>query len=78
MAKKKATAATDPHLAHKRRQRQILFGSFLLLLGVLLLVAFTSYLFHWKADQSTLGQWGDDQVATENMVRKWELGLAIK
>ncbi len=70
MAKKKATAATDPHLAHKRRQRQILFGSFLLLLGVLLLVAFTSYLFHWKADQSTLGQWGDDQVATENMVRK--------
>jgi len=70
MAKKKATAATDPHLAHKRRQRQILFGSFLLLLGVLLLVAFTSYLFHWKADQSTLGQWGDDQVATKNMVRK--------
>ena len=70
MAKKKATAATDPHLAHKRRQRQILFGSFLLLLGVLLLVAFTSYLFHWKTDQSTLGQWGDDQVATENMVRK--------
>ncbi len=70
MAKKKATAATDPHLAHKRRQRQILFGSFLLLLGVLLMVAFTSYLFHWKADQSTLGQWGDDQVATENMVRK--------
>ena len=70
MAKKKATAATDPHPAHKRRQRQILFGSFLLLLGVLLLVAFTSYLFHWKADQSTLGQWGDDQVATENMVRK--------
>ena len=70
MAKKKATAATDPHLAHKRRQRQILFGSFLLLLGVLLLLAFTSYLFHWKADQSTLGQWGDDQVATENMVRK--------
>lgn len=70
MAKKKATAATDPHLAHKRRQRQILFGSFLLLLGVLLLVAFTSYLFHWKADQSTLGQWGDDQVATENMARK--------
>ncbi|MGA0415501.1 MAG: DNA translocase FtsK 4TM domain-containing protein [Flavobacteriaceae bacterium] len=70
MAKKKATAATDPHLAHKHRQRQILFGSFLLLLGVLLLVAFTSYLFHWKADQSTLGQWGDDQVATENMVRK--------
>ncbi|NDE30111.1 MAG: hypothetical protein EB076_08600 [Flavobacteriia bacterium] len=42
----------------------------MLLLGVLLLVAFTSYLFHWKADQSTLGQWGDDQVATENMVRK--------
>ncbi|MGA1772324.1 MAG: DNA translocase FtsK 4TM domain-containing protein, partial [Flavobacteriaceae bacterium] len=70
MAKKKESTSIDPTTRYKRRQRQILIGSFLMLLGFLLLIAFSSYLLHWKADQSAVAQLSNSEVVAENITRK--------
>ena len=54
----------------KQRSREILFGGFLVLLGVLLFVAFSSYFFSWKVDQSNLSSLGDRSVESTNLLRK--------
>ena len=59
----------------KQRSREILFGGFLVLLGVLLFVAFSSYFFSWKIDQSDLSSLGDRNVESTNLLRK--LGAEI-
>ena len=59
----------------KQRSREILFGGFLMLLGVLLFVAFSSYFFSWKVDQSNLSSLGDRSVESTNLLRK--LGAEI-
>ena len=59
----------------KQRSREILFGGFLVLLGVLLFVAFSSYFFSWKVDQSNLSALGDRSVESTNLLRK--LGAEI-
>ena len=59
----------------KQRSREILFGGFLVLLGVLLFVAFSSYFFSWKVDQSNLSTLGDRSVESTNLLRK--LGAEI-
>ena len=59
----------------KQRSREILFGGFLMLLGVLLFVAFSSYFFSWKVDQSNLSTLGDRSVESTNLLRK--LGAEI-
>ena len=37
------------------KQQKTILGSFLFLLGILMCIAFVSYLFSWKADQSEIG-----------------------
>jgi len=59
----------------KQRSREILFGGFLVLLGVLLFVAFSSYFFSWKVDQSNLSSLADRSVESTNLLRK--LGAEI-
>jgi len=59
----------------KQRSREILFGGFLVLLGVLLFVAFSSYFFSWKVDQSNLSSLSDRNVESSNLLRK--LGAEI-
>ena len=59
----------------KQRSREILFGGFLVLLGVLLFVAFSSYFFSWKVDQSNLSSLGYRSVESTNLLRK--LGAEI-
>ena len=59
----------------KQRSREILFGGFLVLLGVLLFVAFSSYFFSWKVDQSNLSSLSDRSVESTNLLRK--LGAEI-
>ena len=39
------------------KQQTVLFGSFLALFGIGLIISFTSYLLHWQNDQSELGLW---------------------
>ena len=59
----------------KQRSREILYGGFLVLLGVLLFVAFSSYFFSWKVDQSNLSSLGDRTLESTNLLRK--LGAEI-
>lgn len=73
MAKKKSSPKIpkfDGGTAQKKRSREILFGGFLLLLAVVLTVAFCSYFFTWKIDQSQLNQLNDRSIESANILRK--------
>ena len=72
MAKKKQPKQIDPKI---KRQRQVLFGGALLLLALLLILAFTSYLYSWKADYSTLTALTDRTFVAQNILNK--LGALI-
>ena len=52
------------------RKRQILFGSFLLILGFLMTVSFVSFLFHHQSDQSTLEVFFEKEVQSQNLLNK--------
>ena len=54
----------------KKRSREILFGGFLVLLALLLFIAFGSYFFSWKSDQSQLSSLGERQIESTNVLRK--------
>ena len=49
------------------KQQKTILGSFLLLLGILMCIAFVSYLFSWKADQSELGHFSRN-TNTQNAI----------
>ena len=60
MAKKKTTKTkkTSPRKKLKitlSKQQKIVLGSFLALMGIALIISFTSYFFTWQTDQSELG-----------------------
>jgi len=62
MAKKKKTSPKKSKLPKislpntiLNKQQKTILGSFLFLLGLLMCIAFVSYLFSWKADQSEIG-----------------------
>ena len=52
------------------RKRQILLGSFLLLLGFLMTISFISFLFHHQSDQSTIELFFDKKVQSQNLLNK--------
>ncbi|MCH1517132.1 MAG: DNA translocase FtsK [Flavobacteriaceae bacterium] len=74
MTAKKTTSPKVPKFKtddpQKKRSREILFGGFLILTSLLLIVAFTSYFFSWKIDQSELNTLGDRSVESANLLRK--------
>ncbi len=81
MAKKKATKNKSPKKARNfslklNRQQKVVLGSFLMLFGLALLVAFASFLFNWQADQSTLYQFSDRQVEPRNWLSKFGAGVS--
>ena len=53
------------------RQQKVVFGSFLMLLGVALIIAFASFLFNWQADQSTLHEFGNREIVAKNWLSKF-------
>ena len=53
-----------------KRQRAIIFGSFLILIGLILFISFTSYIFTWEIDQSSLSSFNDRGIQTENILNK--------
>jgi S-DNA-T family DNA segregation ATPase FtsK/SpoIIIE len=77
MAKKKSKSRKASSKKAKKpvlrvtRYHKVVLGSFFMLLGLGLLIAFVSYLFNWKADQSTLSQLGDRSVEAENWLSKF-------
>lgn len=54
VTKNKVKKFTLPSIILNKQHKTIL-GSFLFLLGILMCIAFVSYLFSWKADQSEIG-----------------------
>lgn len=79
MPRKKATSPKVPKFKNldpqKKRSREILLGGFLILLALLLTIAFSSYFYSWKIDQSELQTFGDRSVKHVNALRK--LGAEI-
>lgn len=74
MAKKKTKKSTKPKFKAPNfklsSQQKLVLGSFLILVGILLFIAFTSFLFTGKADQSTLTEFTSREVKPENWLNK--------
>lgn len=76
MAKKKTktTNSSKPKLKvpsfKLTNQQKLILGSFLVLLGLLLFIAFVSFLFTGKADQSTLTEFTSRDVKPQNWLNK--------
>ena len=80
MAKKKAPKKPVSSRSSKSffaltPRNKVILGSFLIFLGLALLLAFTSSLFSWKADQSVLSELGNRETETQNLLSKF--GVAI-
>src|SRR5690606_41421393 len=74
MAKKKTNKSTKPKLKAPSlklsSQQKLVLGSFLALLGILLFIAFLSFLFTGKVDQNTLTEFTSREVKPENCINK--------
>ncbi len=76
MAKKKPTRKKNkpkrkkPNLSLSNQQK-LVFGSLLLILGILLFIAFLSFFFTGQADQSILGQFGSREAEAQNWLSKF-------
>jgi len=72
MARKKKTSTKTTTKTRKKinftlsKQQKIIWGGFLFLLGVALLLSFISYFFSWQSDQSTLGDLTSRKIETKN------------
>ena len=51
-------------------QQKLIIGSLLMIIGILLFIAFSSFLFTGKADQSTLSELGSRDVESQNLLNK--------
>lgn len=80
MAKKKTKAKSSTTAKTKKpsqkigfkltSQQKLIVGSLLMILGLLLFIAFLSFFFTGKADQSTLTELGSREVLAENWLNK--------
>lgn len=71
---KKSSRPRVPEFSEEKKQRvrrrQILLGSFLILLGFLMTISFVSFLFHHQSDQSTLEVFFEKEVQSKNLLNK--------
>ena len=76
MAKKKSNTKKTPRTPLKMpsfrlsSQQKLIFGSFLVLFGILLFIAFLSYIFTGKADQSSISEFTAREIETQNWLSK--------
>ena len=54
----------------KSKQTHLVFGVFLVLFAIFMLVSFVSFFMHWKADQSQLDLFADRIVDSKNLLGK--------
>ena len=54
----------------KKRSREILFGSFLLIISFLLFISLLSYFFTWEYDQSNINKILDRNIDSKNVLKK--------
>jgi len=52
------------------RQTQAIFGLFLVIFAIFLMISFISYLFNWQQDQSQLSNFTDKNVTVNNLLGK--------
>jgi S-DNA-T family DNA segregation ATPase FtsK/SpoIIIE len=52
------------------RQTQTVFGLFLILFSFFLTIAFVSFFFYWKEDQSALHAFGNNSIHVQNHLGK--------
>jgi len=82
MAQKKASTKKSKITKIKKpgfklsRQQKVVLGSFLMLLGIALLIAFVSFLFNWQADQSTLQELGNRDLEAKNWMSKFGASIS--
>jgi len=82
MPKKKASTRKTKNTKIKKpafkftRQHKVVLGSFLMLLGIGLLIAFISFLFNWQADQSTLQDFGNRELVAKNWMSKFGASIS--
>ncbi len=67
--KKTTTKIKKPNFTLSNQQK-LVFGSLLLILGILLFIAFLSFLFTGKADQSIISEFSSRNVQAENWLNK--------
>src|SRR6056300_1867650 len=76
MAKRKSKSKKTPKKSlsmpkfNLSNQQKLVLGSFLAILGLLLFIAFVSFLFTGKADQSTLSEFASRDLETQNWLSK--------
>ena len=76
MAKKKTKTNSNTTTKIKKPsfklsgQQKLIFGSLLIIIGILLFIAFLSFLFNGKADQSTLTELASRDVEAKNWLNK--------
>ena len=82
MAKKKTASKSKTKRQLKlpkvvfNRQQKIIFGSLLILFGIALLIAFTSYFFTWRFDQSQLSEFFTRNEETKNLLSKFGASIS--
>ena len=72
-ASKKSTKSKKPNAVvafFNSRQTQTVIGSFLILFSLFLLVAFVSFFFSWKQDQSIVDLFADKTIQSKNLLGK--------
>ena len=78
MAKKKTKTKTKAKVTPKFKkpsfklssQQKLIFGSLLMILGILMFIAFLSFFFTGQADQSTLSEMASRDIETQNWLNK--------
>ena len=55
---------------NKKRSREILFGSFLIIVSFLLFISLSSYFFTWEYDQSNINKIFDRDIDSKNILKK--------
>ena len=55
---------------NKKRSREILFGSFLIIISFLLFISLSSYFFTWEYDQSNINKILDRNIDSKNILKK--------
>ncbi|MCH4823646.1 DNA translocase FtsK [Gramella lutea] len=81
MAKKKAKNKKTTKKSRKfslklNRQQKVVLGSFLMLFGLALIVAFISFLFNWQADQSILNEFSNRELEARNWLSKFGASIS--
>jgi S-DNA-T family DNA segregation ATPase FtsK/SpoIIIE len=55
---------------NKKRSREVLFGSFLIIISFLLFISLSSYFFTWEYDQSNINKILDRNIDSKNILKK--------